>query len=125
MFVSSHLMSEMAVTADQIIVIGRGTLITQGSVDELTANAGATVRVRASDNDALRLALDGLGATTQDHGGALIVSGVSCEEVGRAAFGAGIAVLELTPERASLEEVFMELTADSVQYGSRAVAPRE
>ena len=117
-FVSSHLMSEMAVSADQIIVIGRGRFITQGSVDDLTANAKGTVFVRAADLAALGPALVALGAEVREvneHG--LSVSGLTSDEVGEAAYAAGIAVHELTPERASLEEVFMDLTAGAVEYG--------
>lgn len=117
-FVSSHLMSEMAVSADQIIVIGRGKFITQGSVDDLTATANGTVFVRASDIKTLTSALTALHATVHednDHG--LTVSGLTSDEVGRAAFGAGVTILELTPQRASLEEVFMDLTAGAVEFG--------
>jgi ABC-2 type transport system ATP-binding protein len=117
-FVSSHLMSEMALTADQIIVIGRGKLITQGSVDELTATAHGTVSVRASNIDLLATALRAKGAAVDlASDSALSVSGLTSDEVGEAAFAAGVAVYELTPQRASLEEVFMDLTAESVEYG--------
>ena len=118
-FVSSHLMSEMAVSADQIIVIGRGRFITQGSVDDLTATAKGTVFARVSDPQKLTTLLEARNATvaaTNDKG--LTISGMTSDQVGEAAFGAGITILELTPQRASLEEVFMDLTADSVEYGS-------
>ncbi len=118
-FVSSHLMSEMALTADQIIVIGRGRFITQGSVDTLTATAKGSVRVRAADNEKLRDALqarEGIVADLNDD--ALSVTELTAEQVGHIAFDAGIAVYELTPQRASLEDVFMDLTADAVEYGS-------
>lgn len=117
-FVSSHLMSEMAVSADQIIVIGRGRFITQGSVDDLTANAKGTVFVRASDIKGLETTIGTLNGVVQeinDHG--LSVSGLTSDQIGEAAFGAGITVYELTPQRASLEDVFMDLTADAVEYG--------
>jgi ABC-2 type transport system ATP-binding protein len=117
-FVSSHLMSEMALTADQIIVIGRGTLITQGSVDDLTATAQGTVVVRASDLPGLTTVLETNKAVVQSTSDTtLSVTGLTSDEVGEAAFRAGITVYELTPQRASLEEVFMELTADSLEYG--------
>jgi ABC-2 type transport system ATP-binding protein len=117
-FVSSHLMSEMALTANQIIVIGRGKLITQGSVDDLTATAHGTVTVRASDRSTLASALKAKGAVVElASDTALSVSGLTSDEVGEAAFAAGVVVYELTPQRASLEEVFMDLTADSVEYG--------
>ena len=118
-FVSSHLMSEMAVSADQIIVIGRGKFITQGSVDDLTATVQGTVFVRASDPQRLTAALraeQGIVQEINDNG--LSVSGLTSDQVGEIAFGAGVVLHELTPQRASLEEVFMDLTADSVEYGS-------
>jgi ABC-2 type transport system ATP-binding protein len=117
-FVSSHLMSEMAVSADQIIVIGRGKFITQGSVDDLTANANGTVLVRTSDNAKLTSIIESLkGTVHQEHDHELTVSLLTSDEIGQAAFGAGITVLELTPQRASLEDVFMELTAGAVEFG--------
>jgi ABC-2 type transport system ATP-binding protein len=127
-FVSSHLMSEMALTAEQIIVIGRGALITQGSVDDLTATAQGTVLVRASDLEGLTKVLEAQKAvvtSTNDRG--VTVSGLTSDQVGDAAFKAGITVFELTPQRASLEEVFMDLTADSVEYGTSmpGAMPRE
>lgn len=121
-FVSSHLMSEMAVSADQIIVIGRGRFITSGSVDELTANTTGTVFVRSSDAARLTHVLNELRAVIEpvsDNG--LSVSGLTSEQVGDAALAAGIAVHELTPQRASLEDVFMNLTADSLEYGHKNI----
>jgi ABC-2 type transport system ATP-binding protein len=118
-FVSSHLMSEMAVSADQIIVIGRGKFITQGSVDDLTATAKGTVFVRASDPVKLASVLQAReGTVHEDNDKGLTIGGMTSDQVGEAAFSAGITILELTPQRASLEEVFMDLTADSVEYGA-------
>jgi ABC-2 type transport system ATP-binding protein len=118
-FVSSHLMSEMAVSADQIIVIGRGKFITQGSVDDLTATVQGTVFVRTSDPQRLTAALRGEQGDVQEiNDNGLSVSGLTSDQVGEIAFGAGVVLHELTPQRASLEEVFMDLTADSVEYGS-------
>jgi ABC-2 type transport system ATP-binding protein len=117
-FVSSHLMSEMAVSADQIIVIGRGRLITQGSVDDLTATANGTVLVRSSDNAKLTSIINALHGTVHqenDHG--LTVGALTSDQIGQAAFEAGITILELTPQRASLEDVFMDLTAGAVEFG--------
>lgn len=119
-FVSSHLMSEMAVSADQIIVIGRGKFITQGSVDDLTKTVEGTVLVRTTDNTRLTNALsplDGVVHEVNDRG--ITVSGLTSDQVGQVAFEQGIAVLELTPQRASLEEVFMDLTAGAVEYGTK------
>ena len=118
-FVSSHLMSEMAVSADQIIVIGRGKFITQGSVDDLTATVQGTVFVRASDPPRLTAALRGEQGVVQEiNDNGLSVTGLTSDQVGEIAFGAGVVIHELTPQRASLEDVFMDLTADSVEYGS-------
>jgi len=123
-FVSSHLMSEMAVSADQIIVIGRGKFITQGSVDDLTATAKGSVLVRSNDPQRLTTVLEALhGEVEASNDHALTVGGLTSDQIGHAAFDAGVTVLELTPQRASLEEVFMELTADSVEYGGTTLAP--
>ena len=115
--VSSHLMSEMALTADEIVVIGRGEFITRGTVDELTARGHGSVLVRAEKFATLRTALESRGAAvaeTADHG--LSVTGIGADEIGRIALTAGIALSELTPQRATLEEVFMDLTKSAVEY---------
>jgi len=118
-FVSSHLMSEMAVSADQIIVIGRGKFITQGSVDDLTKTAEGTVLVRCSNPTLLREGIEFREGVVHDANSAeLTVGGLTSDQVGEIAFDRGITIFELTPQRASLEEVFMDLTADSLEYGS-------
>ena len=117
-FVSSHLMSEMALSADQIVVIGRGHLISQGSVDELTRHASGSVFVSSRDDARLTTSLRERGASVMVSERGLEVSGASGSEIGDLALSLGVAVSELTPQRASLEEVFMELTADAVQYGA-------
>ncbi|HUV58080.1 MAG TPA: ATP-binding cassette domain-containing protein [Acidimicrobiales bacterium] len=123
-FVSSHLMSEMAVSADQIIVIGRGRFITQGSVDALTKTAQGSVLVRSSDPTKLRDALVARRAEVDESSdGNFTVNGLTSDEVGEIAFAAEITLYELTPQRASLEEVFMDLTADSVEYGHKPLGP--
>jgi ABC-2 type transport system ATP-binding protein len=125
-FVSSHLMSEMAVSADEIIVIGRGRFITSGSVNDLTKNAEGTVLVRASDHDKLAKVLtssNGVVHDANDEG--LTIGALTSDEVGRLAFDAGITVYELTPQRASLEEVFMDLTAGAVEYGAHKADPAD
>lgn len=119
-FVSSHLMSEMAVSADQIIVIGRGKFITQGSVDDLTKTAQGSVLVRSSQPEQLREALLARQAQVQaSNENVFTVSGLTSDEVGEVAFASGITLFELTPQRASLEEVFMDLTADSLEYAHK------
>jgi ABC-2 type transport system ATP-binding protein len=123
-FVSSHLMSEMAVSADEIIVIGRGKFITSGTVDDLTKTVEGTVLVRGADHDKLSSVLaarHGVVHEANDKG--LTIGGLTSDEVGQIAFDAGIALFELTPQRASLEEVFMDLTADAVEYGSHKPEP--
>ena len=116
-FVSSHLMSEMALTADDVIVIGRGKLIRQGTISDLTENALGTVLVRSPQVADLEAALRraGYGVTT-DNESTLTVSGATSEQVGEVAHASSVVLHELTPQRASLEDVFMELTADSVEY---------
>ncbi|MGE5288667.1 MAG: ABC transporter ATP-binding protein [Micromonosporaceae bacterium] len=117
-FVSSHLMSEIAQTATHLIVIGRGQLIADTSMAAFMATAApAAVRVRSSDQDGLARLLRAPGVTvTRAADGALTVSGASAGQVGAVAAGAGITVLELATERASLEDAFVSLTQDAVEY---------
>jgi ABC-2 type transport system ATP-binding protein len=122
-FVSSHLMSEMESTADHLIVVGRGKLIADCSMSEFIAqSSGAAVRVRTPSPDELELAIAAEGGSaTAGADGALTVQGMTADKVGDVAFDKGIRLHELTTVRASLEEAFMELTADSVEY--RAEVP--
>jgi ABC-2 type transport system ATP-binding protein len=119
-FVSSHLMSEMALTADHVIVVGRGRLIADAPISEFVDQAAqASVLVRTPQGARLGGALTAAGATvTAGEDGALVVTGMSCEEIGLAAFREGVPLLELSPRRASLEEAFMELTGEAVEYRS-------
>jgi ABC-2 type transport system ATP-binding protein len=121
-FVSSHLMSEMENTADHLIVISRGKLIADCTMKEFVARAsGASVRVRTPSTDQLVRVVAAKGATAGvDSGGSIEVRGMTTEEIGDLAFGEGIRLHELTTVRASLEEAFMELTADSVEYHADA-----
>jgi ABC-2 type transport system ATP-binding protein len=117
-FVSSHLMSEMALTADHLIVIGRGKLIADTSVDDFVARASQkVVVVRSPEVEQLReaLAAPGVSFAAADRG-ALEVHGLTAEQVGDAAAAAGIALHELTPQQASLEEAFMNLTRDELEF---------
>ncbi|MFD3582813.1 ABC transporter ATP-binding protein [Streptomyces sp. NPDC058683] len=120
--VSSHLLAEMALTADHVVVIGQGRLIAQHSVEELTAQAAdqaepPAVLVRADDPARLRTALAEGGATVEDAGQpALLVRGLSSEEIGRLALRAGIALFELTPRRATVEDAFLRLTSQAVEF---------
>jgi ABC-2 type transport system ATP-binding protein len=117
-FVSSHLMSEMAQTAEHVIVIGRGRLIADLSVEELVRSAsGATVRVRSPQASVLRDLLVGPEVTvTSEAHGVLIVHGATPERIGDLACAHHIPLHELVAESASLEEAFMELTADAVEF---------
>ena len=117
-FVSSHLMSEMALTADHLVVIGRGHLISTGSVSEFIAQSTSQfVRVRSPRSGELRqlLLADHVQVADEDDG-ALSVSGLSASDIGEIAGASGIYLYELSPQMASLEDAFMELTRDSVEY---------
>jgi ABC-2 type transport system ATP-binding protein len=119
-FVSSHLMTEMALTADHLIVIGRGKLIADTSVDDFVARASQkVVVVRSPELARLRVELTGQGVTFADaERGALEVHGLTAEQVGEAAAAAGIALHELTPQQASLEEAFMNLTREELEFAA-------
>jgi ABC-2 type transport system ATP-binding protein len=123
-FVSSHLMSEMALTASRLVVIGRGRLIADTTVDELTAQAGgSSVTVRTPQPAELRAALLGPGImVTSETPGLLVVEGLSTEQIGTIAWQAHLPVFELTAREASLEEAFMQLTEESVDYRSHEPA---
>ena len=119
-FISSHLMAEMALTADQVLVIGRGRILADGPVDEIVARAThATVRVRSPRADELAAALVGPQVTIKPiEPGLLEVTGSSAETVGDLAAARGIPLHELTPFTGSLEDAYMSLTAESVEYHS-------
>ena len=110
-------MSEMALTADEIIVIGQGKMIRQASVNELTAAASGEVLARSpSIAQFAALLQDQNIVVTLNNETTLTASGVTAEQVGEIAAAHRIVLHELTPQRASLEDVFMELTADSVEF---------
>ncbi len=122
-FLSSHLMSEMALTADQVIIVGRGRLIADVSVADLTGRARLGVRVRSPEAARLRGVLAGPEVTiTSEQAGVLDIDGLDSETVGLAARDHGIALYELTARTASLEEAFMDLTRDEVEYRATATA---
>lgn len=116
--VSSHLMSEMQETADHVIVIGRGKLIADTSMDDfMLRSGGATVRVRTPQADQLVPLLERADATISPaSNGMLTVNGLEAATIGDIAAEHGIRLHELTPSRASLESVFMDLTRESVEY---------
>ena len=118
-FVSSHLMSEMALTADQVVVIGRGRLITDTRVDEFVSQAsGKHVRVRSPRGAELRALLEGpeVTVTELDEKGLLEVNGLAADTIGDTASEHGIPIHELTPLQVSLEEAFMTLTRDEIEF---------
>jgi len=117
-FVSSHLMSEMSQTADHLVVIGRGCLIADASVADVIGSASANhVRVVSPQAAALADLIETNGARASLEGNdALTVTGLQCREVGELAAGSGITLHELSPQQASLEEAFMEMTRDSAEF---------
>ena len=126
-FVSSHLMSEMALTADHLIVIGRGKLIADASVEELVHQAsGDVVRVRSPQAEALRDRVVDTGVTVVSLApGLLEVHGLTAEQIGEAAAADGIVLHELTPQRVSLEQAFMDMTRDDVEFRTGDLAGSE
>ncbi|OKH65493.1 ABC transporter ATP-binding protein, partial [Mycobacterium sp. SWH-M5] len=123
-FVSSHLLAEMANTADRLVVIGKGKLIASTTVDEFVNGSDAdTVRVRSPQLEMLRDVLSdaGLDVVIEPDGGALNVHGVAIEVIGDLAARNAITLHELSPRQASLEEAYLKLTDDAVDY--RAVQP--
>jgi ABC-2 type transport system ATP-binding protein len=122
--VSSHLMSEMSQTADRLIVVGRGRLIAEGTVDDVVrGSVTGHVRVDTAEPDRLvsLLAEHGAHATAQPDG-TLAVTGIEARDIGIAAGSAGITLYELTPQSASLEDAFFELTRDATEYTTRGAA---
>jgi ABC-2 type transport system ATP-binding protein len=120
--VSSHLMSEMALTADHVVVIGRGRLIADTTMPELVERFARGVLVRAADQRTLAGVLRADGASVVEEEGGLSVSGLTPARIGELALVGGIALRELTPRSASLEEAFMQLTGESVEFGAGRAA---
>jgi ABC-2 type transport system ATP-binding protein len=122
-FLSSHLMSEMAQTADHVIVLGKGRILADAPIaDILSAAAGKHVKVRSPQ---AQLLADQLAApevvVTHSPDGSLEISGLVAAQIGDAAARAGIVLHELTPVEASLEDAYLELTQDTVEYHSEAL----
>ena len=117
-FVSSHLMSEMALTADEVVIIGKGKLISQITIDELLAQSTENfVRVRSPEAAKLKMALERDGAVVAlEDDGSLSVRGANEVAIGEMAATIPVVLHELAPQLASLEEAFMELTEDSIEY---------
>ena len=123
--VSSHLMSEMALTADHLIVIGRGRLLATGSVAAfIEGSVGHHVRVVTPDVGALAGLLRGKGAAVvADGADGLSVTGLESRDVGILAAGAGLTLYELSTQRASLEEAFMDLIREQTEFGAGTEEP--
>jgi ABC-2 type transport system ATP-binding protein len=118
-FVSSHLMSEVALVADHLIIVGRGRLLADTTVQDLVREAGGdTVKVATDDPARMRDVLAGPGVEITGRIGSeeLQVTGMSAREIGLKAAEHGITLFELTTKAVSLEEAFMELTRDAVEY---------
>jgi ABC-2 type transport system ATP-binding protein len=124
-FVSSHLMSEMALTADHLVVIGQGRLLADTSMaDFIAQNSRSYVRIRSPQRERLLDVLHGAGITVVESGsGAMEVDGAKSEQIGELAAQHQIVLHELSPQQASLEEAFMRLTAESVEYHAHTDAP--
>jgi ABC-2 type transport system ATP-binding protein len=112
--VSSHVLAEVAQTVDQVLIINRGKLVVESSLGQLTARVGGSVRVRTPEREKLRQALERsrIDATVLDEQ-ALLVHGASSDRIGDLAFAAGVPIHELAAEGSSLEDVFLELTAEA------------
>ncbi|GEK20546.1 ABC transporter ATP-binding protein [Cellulomonas xylanilytica] len=116
---SSHLMHELALCADRVVIIGRGRLLADASVQEIVdrSQGAGTVRVRTTDPEPLARELLAAGAqVVRQEGGVLRVRAASVEEVGTAARRCGVTVLELGSESGSLEEAYLELTGEALEY---------
>lgn len=119
-FVSSHLLSEMAQMADNIVVIGKGKLIADTSMEQLLASSGHSgVFVRSPKLSVLERALKAQKATMERLNGGLKVSDMSTDEIGKLAFSSGVPLYELAPHTASLEDAFLEITAGSEEFATK------
>jgi ABC-2 type transport system ATP-binding protein len=117
-FVSSHLMSEMALTADHVIVIGRGRLLEDADIGTMISRAGTSVTVRSPDAASLTAAITKAGgAVHAEPDGSLSVTNLDIAAIGELAAASSVVLHELSPQRASLEEAFMNLTKDDVEFG--------
>jgi len=122
-FVSSHLISEMSLTADRLVVIGRGRLIAETSVaDFIARSGGGTVKLVTPDVPAFTSAIIAAGGSVDHENGSSSVTGLTLQQIGDLASGNGLRIYELTPVTASLEDAFMALTQDDVEYRSTTLA---
>lgn len=119
-FVSSHLLSEMSLMADNVVVIGKGKMIANTSMQALVSSNGhASVFVRSNKQKLLEAALAKAGLVSTRLDGGITVSGAKTDEIGTLAFKNGITVLELAAHNASLEDAFLELTASAQEYETK------
>lgn len=125
-FISSHLLSEMSLMANNLVVIGKGKLIANTSMDHLIASSSHSgVFVRTDNTAKLTSLLKDTKFTVKTVDNGLAVQGAKTDEIGKLAFDGGLTILELTNRSASLEEAFLELTAGAQEYQTHAVAPKE
>lgn len=114
---SSHLLSEVAITADRLIIIGRGRLLADTTVQSLVSRGAGFIRVRSPQTSALARALEGRGAAVVRHSADVLhVTGTTGEVVGEIAATDGLTLQELSTQQPSLEEMYLELTSDAVDY---------
>ncbi len=119
-FVSSHLLSEMALMADNVVVIGKGKLIADTSIDALIGgSAHSGVFVRSPKLSVLERTLKGRKLQVSKHAGGLLVAGTTTDTIGKLAFETGVPLYELMHQEASLEQAFLELTAGSEEYATK------
>ncbi|WP_051400316.1 ABC transporter ATP-binding protein [Haloechinothrix halophila] len=118
-FVSSHLLSEMSLTANDLVVIGKGELVAQSSTSDFVARATEqAVRVRSPQLSLFRDVLAGENAGMREDDGGIVVSGMDSEAIGELAAKHSIVLHELSPQQGSLEQAFMHLTGDTVEYAA-------
>ncbi len=124
-FVSSHLLSEMAQMADNVVVIGKGKLIADTSISQLLSdNGNSSIVVRSPKLSMLERTLHGKGAVVTKVDGSLHVTGLEMDAIGKLAFESGVPVYELSQHRASLEEAFLQLTAGSEEFATKKGATK-
>lgn len=119
--VSSHLMSEMQATADHVIVIGKGKLVADAPIDQVVAGGGTVVKLRSPHLPKIRPILERAGARISLEGDAIaMIIGLEANQVGEIAFQHGVEIHELAPQKQTLEDAYMKLTQDSVQFQAKS-----
>jgi ABC-2 type transport system ATP-binding protein len=110
-FVSSHVLAEVAQTVDRVLIVNRGRLVVQSALEDLTARLAGTIRVESARPEALEAALRTAGVTAERANGTLRVQGLTAERIGEIALAANVELHELVTETSTLEDVFLQLTA--------------